>query len=197
MRESCSASVTSRCWAPSCRLRSIRRRSASPAEITRSRDARTSARLVLGLRMQLLILQRDGGRAAHRLNQLRVVVERPVIDQRGDHLTIALDRRHRPVTVGRQGNRPVLGVDKGATARNRVGDHQRRVTQRPGQRGPQLGGVHRPHPPEQLDQAAPRKPGAQEPGEERHRDHDDREGEDPEDGLRQSDTDKTRGSAPP
>ena len=40
---SASESVTSRCWAPSWRLRSIRRRSASVAATMRVRDARTSA----------------------------------------------------------------------------------------------------------------------------------------------------------
>jgi hypothetical protein len=43
MSESCSASVTSRCWAPSCRLRSMRRRSASAAVTMRSREACSSA----------------------------------------------------------------------------------------------------------------------------------------------------------
>ena len=42
-RRSCSASATSRCWAPSCRLRSSRRRSASPAATIRSREAWSSA----------------------------------------------------------------------------------------------------------------------------------------------------------
>ena len=40
---SCSDSATSRCWAPSCRSRSSRRRSASPAATMRWRDACTSA----------------------------------------------------------------------------------------------------------------------------------------------------------
>src|SRR5215207_959344 len=40
---SCSATETSRCWAPSWRLRSSRRRSASPAATMRSREARSSA----------------------------------------------------------------------------------------------------------------------------------------------------------
>ena len=90
--------VTSRCWAPSCRLRSIRRRSASAAEMPVPVTP-APRRAGFGLRKQLLVLQRDGGRAAHRLNQLWVFVEGPVVDQCGDQLTIAFDRRHRPVVV--------------------------------------------------------------------------------------------------
>ena len=43
IRRSWSAMPTSRCCAPSCRLRSSRRRSVSPAATSRSRDARSSA----------------------------------------------------------------------------------------------------------------------------------------------------------
>ena len=42
-RRRLSESATSRCWAPSCRLRSSRRRSASPASTIRAREARSSS----------------------------------------------------------------------------------------------------------------------------------------------------------
>ena len=43
-RRSCIDMATSRCWAPSCRLRSRRRRSTSPAVTSRSRDSLSSLR---------------------------------------------------------------------------------------------------------------------------------------------------------
>ena len=42
----------------------------------------------------------------------RVIVKGPVIDQHGDHLTVAFHWHHRPVTVSRQHDRPVVDVDK-------------------------------------------------------------------------------------
>ena len=47
----------------------------------------------LGLRVQALVLERDRRRGADRLDQLGVVVERGVVDERGDLAAVALDRR--------------------------------------------------------------------------------------------------------
>ena len=73
---SCSAIPTRRCCAPSCRLRSSRRRSASPAATIRSRDALSSASRASDSACSRVVLDRDRGRRADRLDQLGVVVER-------------------------------------------------------------------------------------------------------------------------
>ena len=63
-RPSCSASATSRCWAPSCRSRSRRRRSARPASIRRG--ARLLELLDAGaqLGVEALVVERQRGGAA-------------------------------------------------------------------------------------------------------------------------------------
>ena len=48
-------------------------------------------------RCEVLVLERDRGRGADRLEQLRVVVERRVVDERRDLAPVALDRRDRPL----------------------------------------------------------------------------------------------------
>ncbi len=55
----------------------------------------------LRLGVQVLVLERDRGRRGDRLDELRVVVERGVVDQRRDAVAVALDGRDRPVAAGR------------------------------------------------------------------------------------------------
>ena len=102
-------SATRRCCAPSCRLRSRRRRSASPAATMRSREACTSASRACGLGVQALVLQRDARRGAHGVDQLGVVVERGVVDERGDlapSLSTTRGRRGRRRPAARAPGRP-------------------------------------------------------------------------------------------
>ena len=61
---SCSESATSRCWAPSCRSRSSRRRSASPAATMRCARRLHLGQPGLRLRQQPLVLERDRRRGA-------------------------------------------------------------------------------------------------------------------------------------
>ena len=87
-----SASATSCCCAPSCRLRSIRRRAASPASMIRSRDSRSSStRACRSACRRSLSSASDGGRRGG-LHQLRAGVQRRVVDDRRD----AAGRRARP-----------------------------------------------------------------------------------------------------
>ena len=67
--ESCSASVTSRCWAPSCRLRSIRRRSASAAA-TMARGKPAARRAAPSPRRAARGSPADPGRHPDRLDEL-------------------------------------------------------------------------------------------------------------------------------
>ena len=94
-RASSSASATRRCWAPSWMSRSIRRRSSSPAATIRRRDsctwsscARTSA---AAARSRARAARRRGG-----LEELRLVVERRVVDDNRDPLALVGDLRDRP-----------------------------------------------------------------------------------------------------
>ena len=83
-RPSSSESAISRCWAPSWRLRSSRLRSRWPASITRPRDPLSSSRRALQLGLQLPVLERDRGRGADRVEQLRLVLERRVVLEHRD-----------------------------------------------------------------------------------------------------------------
>ena len=79
-----SAIATSRCWAPSWRLRSSRRRSASPAATMRSRDACSSTTRAPSSACRRSRSMRDVRGRAHHLEQLRLVRQRGVVDERGD-----------------------------------------------------------------------------------------------------------------
>ena len=85
----------------------------------------------MGLGVQVLVLDRDRGRGADRLDELRVVVERRVVDERGDLAPVALDRHDRPVAAGRrQRDRLAGGVGVGRAVRQRVGDLELRIAER-------------------------------------------------------------------
>ena len=88
-----SASDTRRCWAPSWRSRSTRRRSAYPASTMRVRDARSSsdARPQLGVQPRVLQRQRRG--VPDRAEQLAVRVSTGIVDHRRDGAAVELDRR--------------------------------------------------------------------------------------------------------
>ena len=126
--------------------------------------------------LQALVLERDPGRRGDRADQLRLVAERRVVQQRGDLRPAALDERRRAAV---ELHRPAVAVDVGLVLGHPVGELQRRVAQRLGQRVAQRAGRGRLA---QLDQqVADRRPGqagAQQAGEEDHRDggeHDQRE----------------------
>ena len=87
------------------------------------------ARAQLGL--EALALDRDVRGRAHHLQQLRLVRQRRVVDERGDVLAVVVDERHRPprARLGQRHRRPV-GVDVGVEARQPVGEHERRVAER-------------------------------------------------------------------
>ena len=115
--------MTSRCCAPSCRSRSSRRRSASPAATSRCRDA-------LRLGVELLVLERDRGRRGDDLDQLGIVVERRVVDQRA-----AVDAARRAARRRRQGDGRAVRV--GVARRRRRGRPRRgRVAERPWRAAP-------------------------------------------------------------
>ena len=72
--------VTSRCWAPSCKSRSRRRRAASPASDVRpSRPAPAPAGP--DLRLQPGMLQGQARRRRGQADKLRLVLQRLVVDQ--------------------------------------------------------------------------------------------------------------------
>ena len=178
--ESCRANVTSRCWAPSWRSRSMRRRSVSAAVTRRCAGGLELGEPRVGLRLQQPVLQCDRRRPADGLDQLGVVVERPVVHERGDRHAVARHPRHR--SAGRrlgEFDRRAVDVDESAV-RDGVGDRERRVVQHPRQCRLQVGGMHRGEPAEQVGQTAARQPGPQQAGEERDRHERDRARRDPE-----------------
>ena len=66
---SANESTTSRCWAPSCRSRSSRRRALSPASTVRARDARSCSSCARVSRLQALAVEREAGGGADVLEQ--------------------------------------------------------------------------------------------------------------------------------
>ena len=140
--ESCSASVTSRCWAPSCRLRSMRRRSASAAAMTCARrEACSSASRASASACSCRFSSATA--PPRRPRQLGIVVERRVVDQGGDPLPVAAP------PSSPTGRPPARAGDRPCRRRRRsrrpggVGDAEAGVAQHLGQRPLQLGGPHR------------------------------------------------------
>ena len=121
-----------------------------------------------------LVLERERRRRAGGAHQLAVVVERRIVDDRGDRLAVALDLRDRTAVAGhRQRHGVALCVDVAAGVGQPVGERERVVAERIGERvaradpaEPSEQGVHR---------ARAREAGAQQPGEEgeRQRGHED------------------------
>ena len=73
---------SSRCWAPSWRSRSSRRRSSSPACTMRARDSRSSTQLPAQLGLQPLVLERELRSGTSGLEQLRLVQQHRIMDDR-------------------------------------------------------------------------------------------------------------------
>ena len=179
-------SPTRRCWAPSWRLRSSRRRSASPAATIRSRDACSSASRACALGLQVLVLERDRGRRGHRLDAApgrRRATRRRRARRRGrPSRSTGATARSPP---GRGQLDPLAGgVGVGLVLGQPVRDHEAGVAERARERRLEVAAAHRPEPEEQLRQPAAREPRAQQPGEERERHGDERAGRQPQQRLR-------------
>ena len=134
------------------------------------------------LGVQLPVLQRHPGRHPDRLDELGVVLERPVVDQHGHALPLAVDRRDRPPGVVGHRHRTSRSVDEAVAVRER--EQQPGVAQHAGQRGLQLDRADRAQVPEQVRDPRARQSRAQQAREERDRHRDQRARGDPEDELR-------------
>ena len=160
---------TRRCCAPSCRLRSMRRRSASAASTMRVRDAASSSRRARSSASSRSLVApgpppRDG------LHQRRVAPDRRVVHQHGDLLALVRDRRHRALGAVGQLDGVAPAVDVPAV-RQRVRHLQRGVAEGPGQRVAQLARRRRrPELDHQRGDVAAREPLPQQAHGERHRD---------------------------
>ena len=124
----------------------------------------------VGLGQEALVLERDGRRRAGGLEQLGILVERGVVDERGDLPPVALDRRDG--AAGTRGRGPLQR------------QLQARIAERAPERRLQVRGARRPEPAEQVGEAAARQPRAQQPGQERQRHGHERAGRDPQQRLR-------------
>ena len=78
--------VTRRCWVPSCRSRSIRRRSASPAAMMRTCDAARSSYRSWSSSSEPLVVDREPHRRDDRADQAGVLEQRLVVDERGQRV---------------------------------------------------------------------------------------------------------------
>ena len=178
-RRRSSASETSRCWAPSCRSRSRRRRSARPTRASGRADSRSSSTLRPQLGVEALLLERQRRRqrrpprsararraAAGRGSAPRRA--RPSSDV-GDRAVVARPRElHRPCARRRRRSAPSRAASRRAPAR---------IVERPGERIAQLAGRRaRRRAGDQLaDRAAAQHPRPGEAGEEQVRDQPERD----------------------
>ena len=135
-------SATSRCWAPSCRSRSSRRRSAAPASTSRARGALQLLDAGVQLGVEPLVLQRERRAAAARAEELGLVAQRAVVDDRGDAATsLRSTGRGACRVVAGPGARPAgprrrpSAAGRGARRRSERGVAER-VAQRVAQRAP-------------------------------------------------------------
>ena len=105
----------------------------------RAREPSSSSTPGPQLGVQLAVLERHPGRRADRREQLGLVVERRVVQQRGDRLPVPLDHGGPPPAVLRQGHPLAVEVGPAVELRQPVDEGQRRVAQRLGQRVAQVG----------------------------------------------------------
>ena len=167
-----SATDTSRCCAPSWRLRSSRRRSASPAATMRSREARSSASRSCGLRLQARVVERDRRRGRDGADELRIVVERRVVDEHRELAPVALDRRRDTVAAGSRAARPAVRGRRCRSARPAPGTPGRGSGSPSTLASPASSRAPRSvlELAEEVREAAAREPGAQQAPEQRGRD---------------------------
>ena len=119
------------------------------------------------LRLEPLVLERESGGGAHRLHEVRVVLERRVVQQHRDRRAVALDERRAPVAVGAGDldRAPVAGHVAGL-GREPVREVERGVTERPRERSPQVRRLSRRA---QLDDETGDAPAGQPPPHERRK----------------------------
>ena len=95
---------------------------------------RRAPRPRLELRLQAFALERDVGGGGDELEQLRLVGERRVVDQRGDVLPALVDRRRGAARALLRGAGPAArGIDVALEARQPVDQLERRIMQGLGQ----------------------------------------------------------------
>ena len=86
------------------------------------------------VRLEPLVLEREPRSGTDCADELGLLPERRIMDERGDAAALPLDDRRNPgVAVGRQLDRPAAEVDVASLLGQPVGDRERRIVQRPRQ----------------------------------------------------------------
>ena len=151
-RRRLSASATSRDCAPSCRLRSSRRRSASPASTSRSRDARSSRRLARSSASSRWFSSSSAVAAPAARTVCRSSASArscTIAAMRRPSRSTSVAARPASPVAGSVTERPVL-VDVAVLLGHPEREAQRRVSERGGQRAAQIAA------PRQVRRAGPR-----------------------------------------
>jgi hypothetical protein len=120
---------------------------ASPLGVAGRDDALTGGAKLLHLRPQFggqpLVLQRHARRGRDRAEELALLAHAGVMDQGGDGPVLALNDADRSLgIIARQRDRPAARVGVDRPPRQPVGDLERPVSQRPGQRIAQPARLH-------------------------------------------------------
>ena len=90
-----------------------------------------------GLRLQPRVVERDRRRGRDGLHELRIVVERRVVDEHPQLASVALDRRDRRSPPGAGTSHGLsAAVEVGALARHAVRQHEAGIAEHPGQARP-------------------------------------------------------------
>ena len=135
---------------------------------------------VLGLGLQPRVVERDRGRGGDGLHELRIVVERRVVDEHPELAAVALDRRRRTVATRRgQRDRLSAAVDVGALARHAIGEHEPWIAEHLGEARLQPHAAQRAELAEEIREPSAREPRAQQAPEQRGRDREQRRVQDP------------------
>ena len=126
---------------------------------------------ILALRLEPRVVERDRGRGRDGVHQLRIVVERPVVDEHRELAAVALDGRGDAVATRRgQLDRLSAAVDVGALARHPVRQHQAGIAEHLREPLLQPHAAQRAELTEEVGEPAAREPGAQQAPEQRGRD---------------------------
>ena len=92
------------------------------------------------LRVQPGVLERDSGRRPDRVEQLGLLLQRRIVDQRGHMRAAEVDRRRGPAVEIVEVDRVSVDVGVGAVIGEPIGELQRRVAERTGKRVAQVAG---------------------------------------------------------
>ena len=122
--------------------------------------------LPLGLDLEPCVLEREPGRGRDPLDEARLVEQRRVVDERRDRFAALVEPGHSPLPTGLRKDELHAGlVDELAALRKPEGELERRVPERPDERGAKIAGRRALELDDEIADSRPGEPRPQEPRE--------------------------------